>query len=163
MIFDNLENYKLLFEVEQINNNAPLMYIFIQSFVIWQLLHSSNTNRTILSSTIDKIIHISNHFWDRRRQEHVVNLRETQRASKLDKNFQKNKVNEIVLVYDEKVPRNFLEDCRSNKGITYQRFWNKMSNSENCQDQYNPQINKLFTVASTFHSWLKQNRQGSKC
>ena len=37
----------------------------------------------------------------------VVNLRETRRTSKLNINSQKINVNDIVLVYDEMVPRNF--------------------------------------------------------
>ena len=49
----------------------------------------------------------------------MVNLRETQQTSKLNMNFQKkNNVNDMVLVYDEKVPRHPLENCRSNRGIT---------------------------------------------
>ena len=54
-----------------------------------QLLQSSNTkstvaaNLTVLLSTTDKINRISNHFWDRLRHDYVVNLRETQRTSKL--------------------------------------------------------------------------------
>ena len=37
----------------------------------------------------------------------VVNLRETQRTSKLNINSQKNNVNDIVLVSDEMVPSHF--------------------------------------------------------
>ena len=60
-----------------------------------QLLCYSNTtstvvrNLTVLSSTTDKINRISNHFWHRWRHEYVVNLRETQQASKLNINSQK--------------------------------------------------------------------------
>ena len=39
------------------------------------------------------------------RHEYVVNLRETQQTSKLNKNSPKNNVSDIVLVYDEKVPK----------------------------------------------------------
>ena len=55
-----------------------------------QLSLSSNTtsavaaNLTVISSTSDKINHISNHFWDRWRHKYVVNLHETQRTSKLN-------------------------------------------------------------------------------
>ena len=38
---------------------------------------------------------------------YVVNLRETQRTLKLNINSSKNNVNDIMLVYDEKVPRHF--------------------------------------------------------
>ena len=52
---------------------------------------------------------MSNHFSDRWRHKHeyVVNLRETQQTSKLNVNSSKINVNDIVLVYDEKVPRHF--------------------------------------------------------
>ena len=80
-----------------------------------QLLHSCNrtstvvTNLTVFSSITDKINRISNHFWDRWRNENVANLRETQRTSKLNINFPKISVNDIMLVYVEKVPRQFGE------------------------------------------------------
>ena len=41
-------------------------------------------NPTVLSSTTDKINHISNYFWDRWRHEYVVHLCETQRIIKLN-------------------------------------------------------------------------------
>ena len=62
---------------------------------------------TVLSITADKINCINNHFWDRWRHEHVVNLHETQQTSKLNINSPKFNVNDIVLNYDEKVPRHF--------------------------------------------------------
>ena len=80
-----------------------------------QLLYSCNrtstvvTNLTVFSSITDKINRISNHFWDRWRKENVVNLRETQQISKLNINFPKISVNDIMLVYVEKVPRQFGE------------------------------------------------------
>ena len=60
-----------------------------------QLLCYSNTtsavirNLTVLSSTTNKINGISNLFWHRWRHEYLANLRETQRASKLNINSQK--------------------------------------------------------------------------
>ena len=50
---------------------------------------------------------MSNHFLDRWRHEYVVNLRETQRTSKLNIDSLKINVNDIVLVICEKVPRHF--------------------------------------------------------
>ena len=50
---------------------------------------------------------MSNHFLDRWRHEYVVNLRETQRTSKLNINSLKTNVNNIVLDFCEKLPRNF--------------------------------------------------------
>ena len=78
-----------------------------------QLLYSCNINATVvtklivLSSTTDKINRISNHFCDRWLNEYVGNLREAQRTSKLNINFPKINVNDIMLVYDDKVPRHF--------------------------------------------------------
>ena len=57
--------------------------------------------------TTDKINRISNHFLGRWRHGYVVNLRETQRTSKLNINSLKINVNDIVLVFYEKVPRHF--------------------------------------------------------
>ena len=106
-----------LFEVELIINNAPLTYVYPNTIETCltpnhllfgrQLLYSSNTtstvvrNLTVLSSTTDKINRISNHFWDRWRHEYVVNLRETQRISKLNINSLKVNVNDVVLVFSE--------------------------------------------------------------
>ena len=78
-----------------------------------QLLYHFNTsstvvrNLTVRSSTNGTINRISNHVWHRCRHEYVVNLRETQRTSKLNINSPKINVNDIVLVYDEKVPIHF--------------------------------------------------------
>ena len=111
------------FEVELIINNAPLTYVYPNTtetcltpnhlLFSRQLLYSSNTvssvvtNLTVLSCTTDKINHISNHFCDKWRHEYVVNLCETQQTSKLNIKTPKINVNDIVLVYDEKVPRHF--------------------------------------------------------
>ena len=79
-----------------------------------QSLYSSNTtsitivkNLTVLWSTTDKINRMSNHFLDRWRCEYVVNLRETQWTSKLNINSLKINFNDIVLVFYEKLSRNF--------------------------------------------------------
>ena len=95
----------LLMEVKLIINNAPLTYVYPNTIKTCltlnhllfgrPLLYYSNTistvvrNLTVLSSTTDKINRISNHFWHRWRHEYVVNLCETQRASKLNINSQK--------------------------------------------------------------------------
>ena len=49
----------------------------------------------------------SNHFLDRWRHAYGVNLRETQQTSKLNINSIKINVNDTVLFFNEKVPRNF--------------------------------------------------------
>ena len=91
-----------LFEAELIIINASLTYVYPNTVGIClspnyflfdrQLFSSSNKtsnvsrNLIVLSSTTDKLNSISNHFWDRRRHEYVVSLRETQQTSKLNKN-----------------------------------------------------------------------------
>ena len=110
----------MFIEVKLVISNAPLSYVYPNTIKIYlapnhllfdrQLLCYSNTtstvvrNLTVLSSTTDKINRISNHFWHRWRHEYVVNLCETQRASKLNINSQRNYV---VSVYDEKVLKHF--------------------------------------------------------
>ena len=95
-----LKNYKLLIKVKLIINNAPLTYVYPNTVKTYltpdhllfgrQLLYYSNTTSTVvrdltvLSSTTDETNRISNHFWHRWRHEYVVNLWETQRASKLN-------------------------------------------------------------------------------
>ena len=101
--FEELQT--VLIKVKLIINNAPLTYVYPNTIKTYltpnhllfgrQLLCYSNTtsavirNLTVLSSTTDKINRISNHFWHRWRHEYVVNLRETQQASKLNINSQK--------------------------------------------------------------------------
>ena len=101
--FEELQT--VLIKVKLIINNAPLTYVYPNTIKTYltpnhllfgrQLLCYSNTtstvvrNLTVLSSTTDKINRISNHFWHRWRHEYVVNLCETQRASKLNINSQK--------------------------------------------------------------------------
>ena len=95
----------MFIEVKLIINNAPLTYVYPNNFNTYltpnhllfgrQLCYSNTKsavirNLTVLSSTTDKINHISNHFWHRWRHEvNVVNLSETQRESKLNINSQK--------------------------------------------------------------------------
>ena len=94
-----------LFEVELIINNAPVTYVYSNTIGTCltpnhllfgrQLFYSSNTtstvvrNLTVLSSTTDKINCISNNFWDRRRHEYIVNLREIQQISESNINSPK--------------------------------------------------------------------------
>ena len=98
--FEELQT--VLIKVKLIINNAPLTYpntiktCLTPNHLLFdrQLLYYSNTtstvvrNLTVLSSTTDKINRISNHFWHRWRHEYVVNLCETQQASKLNINSQ---------------------------------------------------------------------------
>ena len=81
----------VLYKVELSINNAPLKIVYPNTketclspnHLLFgrQLLYPSNTtltvatNLTVLSNSIDKINHISNHFCDRWRHEYVVTLR----------------------------------------------------------------------------------------
>ena len=78
-----------------------------------QLFYSFNRtstvvrNLTALSSTTDKINRISNQFWERRRHEYCSKFTwDTTNIKILYKLFKIN-VNDIALIYDEKVPRHF--------------------------------------------------------
>ena len=121
--FEELQT--VLFEVELNIDNAHLTYPYLNTIETClihnhllfgrQLLYSSNTTSTVvrklsaLSSNTNKINRISNYFLDRWRHRYVVNLRETQRTSILNMNSLKINVNDIVLVFYEKVPRHFWE------------------------------------------------------
>ena len=83
----------------------------------------------------------------------VVNLRETQRTSKSNINSQKINVNNIVLVYDEMVPRNLWRiaivigvlpnrDSEIRGAIARMAKTNKI---------FKRHVNKLFTVTNTYH------------
>ena len=121
----------VLIEVKLIVNNTPLKYVYpntiktfnTQSFLLFgrQLLCYSNTtstvvkNLTVLSSPTDKINFISNHFWLRWRHEYVVDLCETQQASKLNINSQK-----LCCASSWwKGTQTLLENCHSNRAITW--------------------------------------------
>ena len=102
--FEELQT--VLTEVKLIINNAPLAYVYPNTIKTCltpnhllfgrQSLYYSNTtsnvvrNLTVLSSTIDKIKRISNHFCDTWRHEYVANLRAQQQTSKLNISSPKN-------------------------------------------------------------------------
>ena len=64
-------------------------------------------NLTALSSTTVKINCISNHFLDRSKYKYVVNLHEVHQTSKLNMNSLNINVNDITVVFYEKVSRHF--------------------------------------------------------
>ena len=83
----------------------------------------------------------------------AVNLRETQRTSKLNISSQKINVNDIVLVYDEMVPKHFWRiamvtgvlpsrDSEIRGAITRMAKTNTILKRP---------VNKLFTVKNTYH------------
>ena len=96
---------------------------------------------------------MSNCFLDRWRHEYVVNLRETQRTSKLNINSLKINVNDIVLVFYEKVSRHFRK-----MAIVTRVF--RSRDSEIRREtakiaKFNTilkcPVNKLFAVENTYH------------
>ena len=131
-----------------------------QSFVIWQTtIYSSNTtstvvrNLTVLSSTTDKINCISNHFLDRWRHGYVVNLRETQRASKSNINSLKIIVNDSGLVFYEKVSRHFwriviVTPVLSSRDSEIRGAVVRIAKTNIILKRA---VNKLFTVENTYH------------
>ena len=115
----------VLIKVKLINDNAPLTYVYPNTVKTYltpnhllfsrQLLCYSNTtspvirNLTVFSRTTDKINRINNHFCHRWRHEYVLNVGETQRASKLNINSKNS---------SWKCAPTLLEICHSNNGIT---------------------------------------------
>ena len=149
--------------------NKPLTYVypntietcFTPNHLLFgrQLLYSSNTtstavrNLTVFSSTTDKISCISNYFLDRWRHRYVVNLCETQWTSKLNTNSLKININDIMLVFNKKVPRHFwriaivthvlpLRDSEIRGAIVRIAKTNAILKRP---------VKKLFTVENTYH------------
>ena len=84
----------------------------------------------------------------------VVNLRKTQRTSKLNINSKKVNVNDIVLVYDEMVPRHFWKIAIVT-GVLPRRDSEirgaivRMTKTNTIPIR---SVNKLFTVKNTYHN-----------
>ena len=125
----DLQNYKLsydelqtvLFEVEMILNNRPLTYVYPDEIenaltpnhlLFGRLLTSTSDQNTPIqyraqniTTQSKKISRIINHFWDRWHKEYVVNLRETHKQNLKNKHQQHIRLNDIVLIHDENIPR----------------------------------------------------------
>ena len=83
----------------------------------------------------------------------VVNLRETQRTSKSNINSQKINVNNIVLVYDEMVPRNLWRiaiviGVLPNRDSEIRGAIVRMTKTNTIFKRH---VNKLFRVTNTYH------------
>ena len=83
----------------------------------------------------------------------VENLRETQQTSKLNINSQKTNVNDIVLVYDEVVPRNvwriaIVTGVLPSKDSEIREAMVRMAKTNAILKR---PVNKLFTVKNTYH------------
>ena len=149
-----------------------LTFIIIYHLLIdRQLLYSSNTtsitivkNLTVLSSTTDKINRMSNHFLDRWRHEYVVNLRETQRTSKLNINSLKINVNDIVLIFYEKVPRHFqriviVTPVLPSRDSEIRGAIVRIAKTNTILKR---PVNKLFTVENTYHDIKETDKVSHK-
>ena len=121
-----------------------------------QLLCYSNTtstvvrNLTVPASTTDKISCIRYHFWHSCRHEYVVNLCETQRASKIKYKLLKNYV---VLVYDEKMSRHFWRIGIVTRVLPSRDSETKRSDGriEKHNATLKHLVNKLFPTEYTYH------------
>ena len=131
-----------------------------------QLLYSSNTksivvrNLTVLSSTTNQINRVSNHFLDRWRHEHRVNLRETQRTSKLNINFLRINVNDIVLAFYEKVPRRFWRIAIVTRVLSSRdsEIRGAIVRIAKTNTILKRPVKKLFTVENTYHNTNQTNK-----
>ena len=107
----------MLIEIKLVINNAPIRYVYPNTCLTpnnllfaGQLLHYSNTtsqvvrNLTVLSSTIDKINRISNHFWDRWRRHVCSKLTCETRNIKIKYKPQKNMLCYFMM---KRCPQNF--------------------------------------------------------
>ena len=83
----------------------------------------------------------------------VVNLSKTQRTSKLNINSQKVNVNDIVLAFDEMVPRHFWITSIV-IGVLSSRYYEIRGALEIMANTYTMikhPVNKVFTVKNTYH------------
>ena len=169
-----------LFEVELIINNASLTYVYPNTIkacltpshllIGRQLLYSSNTtstivkNLTVLSSTTDKLNRMSNQFLDRWRHEYVVNLRETQGTSKLNENSLKIEVNDIVLVYDGKVPRQLWRTAIVTRVLpsSDSEIREAIVRTAKINTILKGSVNKHFVVGNTYHGTSQTDRASHK-
>ena len=155
----------LLFEVELIINNGPLTCVYPSTMEICltpnhllfgrHLLYSSNIastvlrNLTILSSTTDKINPISDHFWDSQESNHCWDRLRREDVS----NSLKINVNNIVLGYDEKVPRHFWRIVIVTDVLPSEdsEITGAIVRIEKTHTILKRLVNKLFTVQNAYH------------
>ena len=108
-----------------------------QSFVVWHLLYSFNTTS----------------IW---RHEHVVILLKTQQTSKWNINSVKINFNDIVLIYDKKVPRHIWRiDIVSNKD--YAPLAYVYPNIIKTFLTLNPLLFDIYYILSTQHQYVDMN------
>ena len=90
---------------------------------------------------------------DRSRHRYVVNLRETQRTSKLNINSLKINVNGIVLVFYEKVPRHFWRIAIVTRVLPSRdsEIRGAIVRIAKTNTILKRPVNKLFAVENTYH------------
>ena len=94
------------------------------------------------------------------RHKYVVNLRETQRTSKLNINSPKINVHDIALVYDEKVPRHFWRIAIVT-GVLASRdseIKGAIVRIAKTNAILKCRVNKLFTVENSYHDTDQTNK-----
>ena len=96
---------------------------------------------------------ISNHFLGRWRHGNVVNLRETQRTSKLYIKSLKVNVNDIVLAFYEKVPRHFSRIAKVTPVLPSRdsEIRGAIVRIANTATIFKRPVKKLFAVENTYH------------
>lgn len=115
------EMQTVLYEIECILNNRPLTYEYPTEFesclspnhmLFGRRLNLSSNSTTLksheelnLAHHSTKISQIIEHFWNRWRKEYVVNLRDSHRSLHNSKDNPQIKLNDVVLIHEEKVPK----------------------------------------------------------
>ena len=90
-----------------------------------------------------------------------MNLRETQRTSKLNVNYLKINVNDIVLVFYERVPRHFWRISIAMRALPSKdsEIRGTIVRIAMTNTILRHPVNKLFAVENTYHDTNKQIRQ----
>ena len=129
------EMQTVLVEVEQILNNRPLTYAYPNDLECCltpnHLLYGRNlpytaTNKSPINVIFDehsaeKVTRVINHFWNRWRNEYVVNLRESQKLFVQNHLQPSPAVGDIVIIHEEKLPRSMwrlgkIEELKGHRG-----------------------------------------------
>ena len=109
----------VLCEIEQIVNNRPLTYVYEdlaeEPLTPYHLLYGrrlnsvvslSNNLRGVANNRKEHVKQVINHFWNRWRNEYILELREHYKKKSRNHNKDLNiNIGDIILVVDEKQPR----------------------------------------------------------
>ena len=157
------EMQTVLFEIELLLNNRPLTYVYSTDLescltpnhlLFGRRLELSSSQKSPISiESFDLTKHTSNvnkiidHFWNRWRREYVVNLRESHKIFYRNKHQPEPSVNDIVLVYEEHLPRSMWRLGRILELIKGHddRVRGAIVRSQNNSDLRRP-VNKLYPI-----------------